>query len=332
MARILKLAAITAIAVIVAMTASNAAPTGKGGGGGAKGGGAVARGGGAPLFSSRPSAPAMARPSFSSRPSFSRPAFAHPSVASSPRIQQQMMRSASPRIIHFSGPSSRGGRRAFAARTFGRQSFHGAGPAIVSRHGVTRLSARQARIEARAARRAAQRNAAAAPALAQRAAAPALATSRSIGTAFAARQTAHAGWYRNWRRHHFAFGWFGPLFWPYAYDSIFNDVFWPYAYDYDPFWDYGYGDIYSAMFNPYSYDELVDVPLPLRGTPRTAIVTGSIPTSRTMQRLAPLCGDDSREVAGVPVDTIQTAVVPDEAQRATLDELGNAAIKAAEIV
>lgn len=109
-------------------------------------------------------------------------------------------------------------------------------------------------------------------------------------------------------------------------------MFWPYAYDYDPFWDYGYGDIYSAMFNPYSYDELVDVPLPLRGSPRAAIVTGSVPTSRTMQRLAPLCGDDSREVAGVPVDAIQTAVTPDEAQRATLDELGNAAIKAAEIV
>ncbi|MGZ5803347.1 MAG: Spy/CpxP family protein refolding chaperone [Xanthobacteraceae bacterium] len=142
----------------------------------------------------------------------------------------------------------------------------------------------------------------------------------------------HAGWYRNWRQHHRGFGWFGPLFWPYAYDSIFGNVFWPYAYDYDPFWDYGYGDIYTAMFYPYSYEELVDLPVPLRRGPVNAPALAGSPAAQTMQRLAPLCGDDSREVAGVPVDEIQTAVAPNDAQRAVLDELGNAAIKAAQIV
>ena len=212
------------------------------------------------------------------------------------------------------------------------------------RDGATRnLSARDLRsrrTNARNEARANRRNAAAASAAArtQRMSGPARAAG-SVGATFAARQAAHAGWYRNWRRHPIGFGWYGPLFWPYAYDSIFNDVFWPYAYDYDPFWDYGYGDIYTALFYPYSYDELLDVP-PLPGGSRRAAIperstspeSGTSPGTRTMQKLATLCGDDAREVAGVPVDDIQTAVEPNDAQRAALDELGNAAIKAAQVV
>jgi len=164
---------------------------------------------------------------------------------------------------------------------------------------------------------------------------------RQTGVAFAARQHAHAQWYGNWRRHRRAFGWFGPVYWPYAYDTVFADVFWPgYAsyYDdaYDPFWDYGYDDIYAGLFSPYGYDDLVASAAPpatrgstaTRGTapPQTSDTTSSI------QQLAPLCGDDSRDVAGVPIDQIQAAVEPNEEQRAALDALGDASVKAAQIV
>ncbi len=51
-----------------------------------------------------------------------------------------------------------------------------------------------------------------------------------------------------------------------------------------------------------------------------------------MGRYSEYCGDDSRDVAGVPVDEIQQAVNPTDEQRAVLDELGNAAVQAAQII
>lgn len=43
-----------------------------------------------------------------------------------------------------------------------------------------------------------------------------------------------------------------------------------------------------------------------------------------------LCSDDSREIAGLPIDQIQQAIAPNAAQLAALDELGNASMKAAQ--
>ena len=47
-------------------------------------------------------------------------------------------------------------------------------------------------------------------------------------------------------------------------------------------------------------------------------------------RLAQLCGEDSREIAGLPIDLIPQAIDPTEAQRAALDELANASVTAAQ--
>ena len=163
------------------------------------------------------------------------------------------------------------------------------------------------------------------------------AATAAIGTAFAARHASHAGWYRDWRRHRRAFGWYGPLYWPYAYDSLFANVFIPYDdygdYAYDPFWDYGYSDIYAGMFSPYDYDDLLTVRAPI-GERRYASAPppGASETTAAIRQLEPMCGDDSRDVAGVPVDEIQNAVNPDKKQVAALDELGNASVKAAQIV
>jgi len=43
-----------------------------------------------------------------------------------------------------------------------------------------------------------------------------------------------------------------------------------------------------------------------------------------------MCGDGSREIAGLPVDLIQQVIEPTETQRAALDELANVSVKAAQ--
>jgi len=80
-------------------------------------------------------------------------------------------------------------------------------------------------------------------------------TSRAARTrSFGQRAISNAAWQSHfgWARFHGRFccslwpwwssgiviGWFGPLFWPYAYYDFFDYVFWPYAYD--DFWPYAY--------------------------------------------------------------------------------------------
>jgi len=50
----------------------------------------------------------------------------------------------------------------------------------------------------------------------------------------------------------------------------------------------------------------------------------------TQDQLAQMCGDDSGDIAGLPIDQIQQAIQPDDAQRAALDDLANASVKAAQ--
>jgi hypothetical protein len=45
-----------------------------------------------------------------------------------------------------------------------------------------------------------------------------------------------------------------------------------------------------------------------------------------------MCGDDSRDIADVPIDEIQRAIAPTRTQRDALDDLGNASIKAARAI
>jgi hypothetical protein len=66
----------------------------------------------------------------------------------------------------------------------------------------------------------------------------------------------HDNWHDkwHWRHHHpiIAVGWYGPLFWPYAYWDFIDYTFWPYAYD--VFWPYAYDDLYVGVFGPYAYE------------------------------------------------------------------------------
>ena len=129
----------------------------------------------------------------------------------------------------------------------------------------------------------------------------------------------HGGHFANgwWRHGNGLFGWVGPLFWPFAYYDIYDYTIWS---DYG-FWYYGYPDIYAGIFGPYGYDDLIGY-LPQAADPRRARASS----------LARLCGDDSRDIAGLPIDQIAQAIEPDEAQRAALDGLGNASVQAAQSI
>jgi hypothetical protein len=129
------------------------------------------------------------------------------------------------------------------------------------------------------------------------------------------------GW---WRHRNGGYGWVGPLFWPFAYDDIYDYAMWD---DYYGFWDYGYGDIYAGLFAPYGYDELAGY-LPDSAVGQAG--TGQVPSAAAPDQLAQMCGEDSRDIAGLPIDQIQQAIRPNAAQLAALDDLANASVKAAQ--
>jgi hypothetical protein len=57
-------------------------------------------------------------------------------------------------------------------------------------------------------------------------------------------------WFEERRRFHRGgfVGWFGPVFWPSAYDDFFDYAFWPYEYDDYGFWASAYDDILANVF------------------------------------------------------------------------------------
>jgi len=140
---------------------------------------------------------------------------------------------------------------------------------------------------------------------------------------------AMAGWYYGrtgsgwWQHGNGGYGWVGPLFWPFAYFDIHDYAIWGGGFG-APFWGYGYDDIYAGLFAPYAYDDLTGYLPPRVTTPGASDVAAG--------RLAELCGDDSRDIAGLPIDLIQRAIVPTETQRAALDELANASVTAAQTI
>jgi hypothetical protein len=152
---------------------------------------------------------------------------------------------------------------------------------------------------------------------------------------------ATAGWLRGrggrngwWRHGNGGYGWVGPLFWPFAYYDIYDYTMWGYGYD-PLFWDYGYNDIYAGLFAPYGYDDLVGYLPPSAAGRRVTFARASSATAArsdqlAQDQLAQMCGDDSRDIAGLPIDQIQETIQPNDAQRAALDELANASVKAAQ--
>ena len=124
-----------------------------------------------------------------------------------------------------------------------------------------------------------------------------------------------------WRHAHGGFGWVGPVFWPFAYYDIYDYAWW--GWEYDPFfWDYGYLDLYTGLFGLYDNGALAGYAGYLPGyAPRG---------SEAATSLADMCGSDSRDIAGFPVEQFRDAIQPSDEQSAALDDLANASRLAAE--
>ncbi len=145
---------------------------------------------------------------------------------------------------------------------------------------------------------------------------PAARAQITAAAALAGWHGASSGW---WQHAGGGYGWVGPLFWPFAYNDLYDYTIWG---DGLGFWGYGYPDIYAGLFGPYGYDGL-SAYLPQR------------PQGRRQARgvaLDQLCGSERREIVGLPIDQIAAAVQPTEAQGANLDALGNASIDAAALI
>jgi riboflavin synthase len=124
------------------------------------------------------------------------------------------------------------------------------------------------------------------------------------------------GW---WRHGDGGYGWVGPLFWPFAIYDVYDYAIWG---DGAGFWDYGYPDIHAAIFAPYGHDDLAAYAAPGPHGRR----------HRRVPSLQQLCGDDSRDMAGLAIDQMQQATQPNEVLRAALDDLANALISAARMI
>ena len=150
-------------------------------------------------------------------------------------------------------------------------------------------------------------------------------TSAAVGAAWSHR---NGGW---WRHHHGGFGWVGPVFWPYAYYDFYNYAWW--GWDYDPlFWDYGYPDLYAGLFGLYDYGALSGYAGYLPGHSGPARRSRASRSLAAAHQLGDMCGSDSRDIAGFPIDRFRDAVQPSGDQGAVLDDLANASQKAAETI
>jgi uncharacterized protein YdbL (DUF1318 family) len=137
------------------------------------------------------------------------------------------------------------------------------------------------------------------------------------------------GW---WRHRRGGYGWVGPVFWPFAYYDLYDYAFWG-GYD-DSFWGYGYDDIYAGVFSPYGYDDYAGYISP-RGANITTGLASSQPnppasntTNVAPDQVAEICGEDSSEIAGLPINQFRQAIQPNSEQQAALDDLAKASAKA----
>jgi hypothetical protein len=242
-----------------------------------------------------------------------------------------------PAISHFAARPGFRGQRSFAGhgnpgRAAGRAAALSSNrSAALSRNRTTSLSQ---------SRNATARSSAVRNALNSRAVAGALHNRTALRNANARAQivasAATAGWHdghggRNgwWRHRNGGYGWVGPLFWPFAYYDIYDYAMW--GYGDAPFWDYGYPDIYAGLFAPYGYDDLTGyLPQQGGGGRRAHARHASTTPAAAPDQLAEMCGEDSRDIAGLPIDQIQKAIEPNDAQRTALDDLANASVKAAQ--
>ncbi|HXW29547.1 MAG TPA: Spy/CpxP family protein refolding chaperone, partial [Xanthobacteraceae bacterium] len=130
------------------------------------------------------------------------------------------------------------------------------------------------------------------------------------------------------------FGWAGPVFWPYAYNDLFDYMFWPYDYYddyYDPFWAYGYDDLFAGIYYPgdygygYGYGYGDSEP---SGRRHHRVAINNSEVINTPAGVTALCDQEATSTVAFPFDQIQQTLQLSDEQKAKLDDLRNAADQA----
>ncbi|HEX5507031.1 MAG TPA: Spy/CpxP family protein refolding chaperone [Pseudolabrys sp.] len=136
---------------------------------------------------------------------------------------------------------------------------------------------------------------------------------------------------RAWRHGHRAafVGWYGPVFWPYAYSDIFDYTFWPSGYD-DGYWAYAYDDLFDGVFwGESGPPETYAYAAPAAGASPSG--SGGAVARTSSAGVRQLCNDPGSGVTAWPFAEINKAVAPTSDQQALLDDLKAAAQKAADV-
>jgi LTXXQ motif family protein len=142
-----------------------------------------------------------------------------------------------------------------------------------------------------------------------------------------------------WWRGGLVLGWFGPLFWPYAYYDLFDYAYWPYAYD--DFWPYAYDDVYYGIYGPYAYGGSyayrpyadANGHYTSRGARHGASSGRYAARANGSERpAAEVCSDDVAQLTDWPIERISEVVQPTAAQTSALDELRAASAKAIDML
>ena len=131
------------------------------------------------------------------------------------------------------------------------------------------------------------------------------------------------GWYwHNRFPNVIVIGWWGPLFWPWAWWDFLDYTFWPYAYD--SFWPYAYDDLYWGLYGPYAYADpaYVSAPSGVRYATREARVARAATSS------GEVCSDRVPALTDWPIEQIAKTVEPNPTQQAALDNLKDATTQA----
>jgi hypothetical protein len=126
--------------------------------------------------------------------------------------------------------------------------------------------------------------------------------------------------------------WLGAVYWPYAYTDVFHYTFWPYAYE-PSYWAYAYDDFFDGVFFPDGapYIEYADG---LYEGPYARATTGAAPNreppGHMTQAARQVCAEPDKGVTAWPFERIAQAVQLKGDQKALLEDLEQAADKAAE--
>ena len=118
--------------------------------------------------------------------------------------------------------------------------------------------------------------------------------------------------------------WSGPVYWPYAYDSMVDYVFGTPG-DGNRFWAHGYGDVLEAAFAP---GRQAGNAAAKGGATRVAMNDGIRDDAKSAQPWQAMCGSENPNAADAASVRIRLAVEPTEAQAASFHELETAIARA----